>query len=960
MNERIFRILLIKKIPNPEERALLESIKDLGLKELPKVKIYNVYYLSGPISKATATKIAKKYFCDPVVETFEVTELSGQKNLLGPKSIEIIYKPGVMDPEAEHIAKALDEWGYPGLLVKTAKVYQFISNISNEKIYYIARNLLYNPLIQEIANQHSRSYFVRFSPKPEKSFKVNYIEILDKSLNELVELSRKHLWALNRDELKTIQEYYRKLKRNPTDIEIETFAQTWSEHCKHKTFQAKIIYKNGSKVEIIDSLFKSYIKKVTYELNKPWCLSVFEDNSGVIEFNKDYGISFKVETHNHPSALEPYGGASTGIGGVIRDCLGTGLGSKPIANTDVFCFAPPDLPAKEIPPDVLHPRRIIKGVVYGVRDYGNRMGIPTVCGAVAFDKRYLGNPLVYCGTIGLIPKSKLKKKIIPGDLIVLIGGRTGRDGIHGVTFASLELESSRFEVLSQAVQIGNPIEEKKITDLMLEARDQNLFNATTDCGGGGLSSAIGELARCGAVVELDKVPLKYHGLSYTEIWISESQERMILFVPPKKLAAFLKLAQLHNVEATVIGKLTDNKKLVLKYYGKIVGELDLEFLHHGLPQKTLIALSPKNKFKAKKQKRSKTLNYNQEILFRLADYNIASKEWIVRQYDFEVQGRTVIKPFVGKDNDGPSDAVVLKPLPNEDKGLAISCGLAFEHGEEDCYWMAASAIDEALRNIVAVGADPNRVALLDNFSWGSPERPKTLGKLVNASRACYEIAKIYGTPFISGKDSLYNEYKTTQGKILQIPATLLISAIGVVPDIKKVTTLDFKAPNEAIYLIGEIKTSTQNNIREFNPYLSKKIFHALHNAITEGLITACHDVSEGGLAVALAEMCFSGAVGCEIYLERLIDQKFRERLIDSDLEFNLLFLEYSTRFIVSVPPNKQTAFERKFRGVHWALIGNTTTSSTLKIYGLYKNLIVNLNIDELKRVWATALTNALH
>ncbi|MEO0072636.1 MAG: phosphoribosylformylglycinamidine synthase subunit PurL [candidate division WOR-3 bacterium] len=957
MPERIFRVVLSKKTTNPEENSVIQGIKDLGFKKIPSVKISNVYYLCGQLTKPVVTEIVRKYFYDPVTETYRIRELKPGERFLAPGSIEIIYKPGVMDPEAEHITQALAEWGYPDILVRTAKVYHFSNKLTDRELRYLARSLLYNPLIQEPITEISECYFVRFQPEPHKSFTVNYIEILDKPIEELLKLSQKYLWALNKDELKAIQGYYAQLGRNPTDIELETFAQTWSEHCKHKTFHAKIIYRQAGKETIIDGLFKTYIKRVTEELKKPWCLSVFEDNSGVIEFNEEYGISFKVETHNHPSALEPYGGAATGIGGVIRDCLGTGLGAKPIANTDVFCFAPPDFPKEKVPPEVLAPKRIIKGVVYGVRDYGNRMGIPTVCGAVAFDPRYLGNPLVYCGTIGLIPKNKLKKKIVPGDLIVVIGGRTGRDGIHGVTFASLELASSRYEISSQAVQIGNPIEEKKITDLMLMARDQNLFNATTDCGGGGLSSAIGELAKCGAVVELDKVPLKYAGLSYTEIWISESQERMVLFVPPKKLAALLKLAKLHNVEATVIGRLTNNKKLILRYYGQVVGELDLEFLHRGLPQKIMIALQPKNKPRSNWPLRLKTIDYNKEILAHLSDYNVASKEWIIRQYDFEVQGRTVLKPFVGKDNIGPSDAVVLKPIAEDNKGLAVACGLAFERGEEDGYWLAASAIDEALRNIVAVGGDPQRTALLDNFSWANPEQPQTLGKLVNACRACYEIAKIYETPFISGKDSLYNEHKTTDGKILRIPATLLISAISIVPDINRIVTLDFKQPDDLIYLIGAIKFNSKNNSREFNPYLSKKIFQVLHQVITQGLISACHDISEGGLAVALAEMCLAGNIGAEIHLSSLISRKSREPL--NILEFNLLFTENSTKFVVSVPKSHQMAFETQFKDLPMVLIGQTSNHPTLKIFGLNKDLIANLEVSLIKHIWSSSLTRVL-
>ncbi|MEO0077280.1 MAG: AIR synthase-related protein, partial [candidate division WOR-3 bacterium] len=711
-----------------------------------------------------------------------------------------------MDPTAEFIKQHLDELGWTDLEIKTAKRYIFIGNLDKKTITTIAENLLFNPLIQEIALNTETINQMKPSSLP--TWKLQYIDMLNMSDAELLELSQSRLLALSLPEMKVIQKYYQKLNRNPTDIELETFAQTWSEHCKHKTFKADIICNDDKKQYRIKSLFDTYIKKVTRELNKSWCLSVFEDNAGIIEFDKKFGIAFKVETHNHPSALEPYGGAATGIGGVIRDCLGCGLGAKPICNTDVFCFPPLNFPKQQLPKGVLHPKRIIEGVTLGVRDYGNRLGIPTANGAINFHSGFICNPYVYCGTVGIIPKTKIKKKIRAGDLIVLIGGKTGRDGIHGVTFASLELAKDTKQISSQAVQIGNPIEEKKVLDLMLQARDLNLYNATTDCGGGGLSSAIGELAKTGAVVNLEKVPLKYAGLSYTEIWISESQERMVLFVPRQKIKKLLKLAKIHNVDATVIGKVTDTKKLQLKYYNQVVGDIDLNFLHNGLPKLTLNAkILTNDKWKIvnchmSKAIKQKTPDYNQKILQLISNHNVASKEWVVRQYDFEVQGKTVIKPFSGIEKVTPSDGCVLQPLPESKKGIVITCGIAVEYHRSP-YWMSASAIDEAIRNAVALGADPNKIALLDNFCWASPEDAKTLGDLVLACQACYDFAKQFQTPFISGKDSLYNEYQGPDGKKIIPPSALLISAISVIDNIDQTVTADFKAINELIYIVGK-------------------------------------------------------------------------------------------------------------------------------------------------------------
>ena len=420
---------------------------------------------------------------------------------------------------------------------------------------------------------------------------VKHIPIRDVDDQELTRISREGILSLNLDEMKAIQAYFVRQGREPTDIEIETIAQTWSEHCVHKTFKSRIEYtENEGPIEVIDGLFNSFIRRATAEIDKDWCVSVFVDNAGIIEFDDQYNITFKVETHNHPSAIEPYGGAGTGIGGVIRDTLGTGLGAKPILNTDVFCFGPPDLPFDQLPTGSLHPRRIFKGVVAGVRDYGNRMGIPTANGAILFDVRFTGNPLVFCGNVGLIPKNRCEKSVLPGDLILAVGGRTGRDGIHGATFSSLELDDAS-ENLGSMVQIGNPIMEKKIVDVLMEARDRHLFRSITDCGAGGFSSAVGEMGSdTGAEVHLEKALLKYEGLAPWEIWLSEAQERMVLALPPENLQEMMALCQAESVEATALGEFTDSGALRVRYDGELVAELDMRFLHGGLPIPTKKAI----------------------------------------------------------------------------------------------------------------------------------------------------------------------------------------------------------------------------------------------------------------------------------------------------------------------------------------------------------------------------------
>jgi phosphoribosylformylglycinamidine synthase len=697
-----------------------------------------------------------------------------------------------------------------------------------------------------------------------------------------------------------------------------------------------------------------------------WCESVFEDNAGVVAFDDKYNIAFKVETHNHPSALEPYGGANTGVGGVIRDIMGTGLGAKPICSTDVFCFAPPD--TEKIPPGVLHPRRVIRGVVEGVRDYGNRMGIPTVSGAVNFDERYLGNPLVYCGNVGLIPRDKSHKKPQPNDLIVAVGGRTGRDGIHGATFSSAELTSQSEQLSGGAVQIGNAIEQKKVLDVLLVARDRGLYHAVTDCGAGGFSSAVGEMGeKIGAEVQLDRAPLKYEGLSYPEIWISEAQERMVLAVPEESWPELEKLCRSENVEATRIGRFVPTGRLQLYYEGNRVADLEMEFLHKGRPpvvRQAIYKPNPQSAIRNPKSTATETTDFTDDLKRILASPNVASKEWIVRQYDHEVQGGSAIKPFVGKVNDGPSDAAVLRPVLGSKRGVVISCGMNPLYGDFDTYHMAASAIDEAARNCVAVGADPARIAILDNFCWGDCEKSETLGGLVRAALACHDMAVALGTPFISGKDSLNNEfsYVDESGKrqTIAIPPSLLISAMGQVDDVANCVTMDLKQPGNLLYLVRETRDELGGShfalvnelqggqVPTVDPERVRATFVAVHRAIQSGLVQACHDLSEGGLAAAAAEMAFAGGLGAKIDLQTVPTGDVR---IDSAAR---LFSESNTRFLCEVAPNHAADFERTFQGIPFARIGQVTSDARLEIRD-GERALVDADINELKRAWQSTL-----
>ncbi len=751
--------------------------------------------------------------------------------------------------------------------------------------------------------------------------------------------------ALSLEEMRAIQRYYRSINREPTDVELETFAQTWSEHCVHKTFKGIITYDG----EEIDGLLKSTIARVTRELSLEWCFSVFEDNAGIVDFEGDYAIAFKVETHNHPSAIEPFGGAATGVGGVIRDILG--VWGEPIANTDVLCFGELDYPYEKLPRDMKHPRFIFTYVVAGIGSYGNNMGIPTVNGAIYFDSGYVGNPLVYCGTVGIVKKSRYRREAKPGDVLLLVGGRTGRDGIHGVTFASAELEEGAEETFGTAVQIGDPIEEEKIKRAILKVREAELGSAITDLGGGGLSSAVGEQAHrfgCGARVHLERVPLKYAGMKPWEIWISESQERMLLLVPPSKLERVLEIFEEEEVEATAIGELIPERRLEVYYGDERVADLSMEFLFHGLPRvRRAASWSPPEL----SEPRFEAGNLGEDLHRLLAMPNIASKESVIRTYDHEVKAMTVLKPLQGEACDGPGDAAVLKPLRESWRGIAISNGLNPLYGKIDPYWMAASAIDEAVRNNLAVGG--RRIALLDNFCWGNPEKPENLGGLVRAAKACYDIALAYETPFISGKDSLYNE-----SPLGAVTPTLLISALGIVPDIRRAVSMDFKRKGSFIYILGEtrpelggshyykLKGFLGRSVPKVEPSRAKRTFAALTRAIDSGLVLACHDLSEGGLGVALAEMCFSGNVGARVELSLV--PASREMRADF-----ILFSESNSRFLVEVLPEKAQEFEALMQGTSFARIGETLGRELVVTHDGRE--LLREHITELKRSWQSGV-----
>jgi phosphoribosylformylglycinamidine synthase len=780
---------------------------------------------------------------------------------------------------------------------------------------------------------------------------------------QLVEISQQRTLALSAEEMQAIQAWFRKLERDPTDVELECLAQTWSEHCKHKVFSATIHYEDNEGRQTIKGIFPSFIRKATEDIRqalggKDFCASVFKDNAGVIHFKDDWCVAFKVETHNHPSALDPYGGAATGIGGVIRDVLGTGLGAKPIANTDVFCVAPPDTPFQDLPPGMLHPRRILKGVVEGVRDYGNRMGIATVNGSVNFSPKFLGNPLVFCGTAGLIPLDRVEKQCRPGDLLISIGGKTGRDGLHGATFSSQDLHEESAEMSGGAVQIGNPVVEKRVEEALLQATREGLLTDCTDCGAGGFSSAIGEMCeKTGGEVILDNAPLKYAGLDAWEIFLSEAQERMVVAIAPESLDRLKEICRQEAVEWANVGVVTDTGRLVVKYRDETVCDLDTDFLHNGLPGLTLEARFEPRRFDEPGVEPSRDLN--NDLLDVLGSWDVCSKEWIIRQYDHEVQGGSVTKPLQGA-GEGPGDGAVWNPLIGQEASVVISHGINVRYGEIDPYWMAAACIDEALRGIVASGGNMDRIAILDNFCMGSPMNPGILGDLVRMGRACYDFATAYGTPFISGKDSFYNQFQQS-GETIAIPPTLLVSAIGILEDLRFACTSELKQPGSTLFILGQTKDElggscyhqvlggVGNKVPRTEAARNLRVMKSLAAAHREGLVKAMHDLSDGGLGVALAEMVFSGEAGLEADISGVPGG---EQLKAHEV----LFSESTGRFAVEVAAGKEDAFRRHFEGLPAADVGKVNGGGRLTVSFGGKSLI-DCDADTLRQAWRKPFRN---
>ena len=953
----VFRIDIIAK-NEVFSKDLNAQVRELGVEKKFSALSRKVFLIETDLHKSSVEKVAAEILIDPIVEKFSVGEGFFPEKPFECETL-ITFNAGVCDNTALSFDKALNDLKIAFKATRTARYYRF-DGLMKDDIAYFAPKILYNPLIEHMLDYEKVKHLTTLDEFAGKDyrFKLINVNILDADDEKLSEISKQGCLSLSLAEMREVAHYFRRLKRNPTDCELETIAAAWSEHCCHKTFRGIVDYEEKDEThttvlkEKIDNLLKSTVMKATRDINHPDCVSVFHDNSGVVRFDEKNNICFKVETHNHPSSLEPYGGASTGIGGVIRDILGTGQCAKPFASIDVFCFAPWHISYDELPQGLLHPKRIINGVVSGVRDYGNRMGIPTVAGGVLFDERFLGNPLVFCGTLGILPQEKSGKTVKKGDLVMVCGAKTGRDGIHGATFSSKELDEDTVS-LTSAVQIGNAIEEKKVTEAILRARDKDLFTAITDCGAGGLSSAITELAgEHGVEVNLEKIPLKYRGLNYTEIWISESQERMVFFTDNANLEGLKEIFDEEDVELTCVGEVTDTHKLVLLYEGAKVCELDMEFVFNPprLEKKAVWIKNTESHVHLREQN-----NYNEDILSILSSPNIACKDWVLRQYDHEVQGGSITKSIGGIENLFVNNGALVRPDLKSKKCVAIGLGVNPFYSDIDPYWMAGLVIEEALRNVAAMGASIKKTFILDNFSWGSPLDEKVLGSLVRASRGCYDFATYFGTPFISGKDSLYNEY-TVGSKRIVIPGTLLISAMAVIDDTSKVVNTALKKEGNLLYIFGftkpELGQSEYSRMKKINSgvvpkvdkTISLKVFDKLYALIQAGFIESCHDLSDGGLSVALAEMCLNSGMGANIFLADCPHEKGMSST-------EILFSESPTRFIVEVDKSKKEEFESKLSKIPHGLIGCVSPDKDMFIYGMNNKEAAKLSIGDLSAAY---------
>ncbi|WP_162942397.1 phosphoribosylformylglycinamidine synthase subunit PurL [Desertimonas flava] len=945
--------LIIRSIhDDPRGVAIRDAAAHHGIDLGGPVGVADIVFVAGELSDDDRRELAA-FLADPLLQTASWEAPSAGDPATSPDSAtayEVTFHPGVTDGAADALMQAAAHLGVKVTAAASGRRIEFPAGTDHDTLDVLLRRVVANPVIERWAPGRIEPAFA-----PTESIAPQAAVVPIRNLDEagLAALNVERAMALDPAELLVIQAHFVDLRRDPTDVELETLAQTWSEHCAHKTFRAAITVRDadGATSEIAPLLRQ--LRDATDRVDAPFVRSAFVGNAGIVSFAEGESLALKAETHNHPSAVEPFGGANTGVGGVIRDVMGAG--HKPFAVTDILCFGPADTPDGDVPDGSLHPRRIIAGVVDGVADYGNKIGLPNVAGAVLYDPAFTTNPLVFAGCIGVAdddPKVAVQPGPHPGDRVVVIGGATGRDGIHGATFSSLAMDASTGEVAGASVQIGDPVTEKLLIDVLDESR--HLWTAITDCGAGGLSSAVGEMAAepvgehglqaIGADVDLLDVPLKYPGLEPWEIWLSEAQERMVLAVAPADVDELRAVCARHRVDLADIGEFTGSGRLVVRVGSQPVLDLDVGFLHDGRPQRRMTAEAnvPSGITSGRVVD-----DPGATLLALLAHPNIASKADVVHRYDHEIGGNTLVRPLVGDDDHGHADGVVLA-RPGSSHGVAVGIGVNPWHGVHDPKAMAHAAVDEAIRNVVAVGADPDRVALLDNFSWGDPRDEATLGGLAAAVAGCCDAALAYEAPFVSGKDSLNNTYTGRDGLRHAVPPTLVITAVAHVPDAAACVTTEFTAAGNVLVQLGPTgehfagshldlihgvhgEPSPEAGVVAQPDANALGRYRALHAAILDGTVKSCHDVSEGGLAVAVAEMCIASGLGASVTV-----------LAHHDVEA-ALFSESSGRLVAEVAASDADAFVARFDGIGGAtVIGTVTGDAMLTITDVARIAVADL------------------
>ena len=907
---------------------------------LDAVTEYRIAHVRGALTAADVDTVASTLLVDPVSGWHKPSaELTHNGELV----IETGLRPGVTDREGAELMRASAQIGHEleAATISRRWVVEPTSTLADNQIEQLAHRVLHNEVIERwsIGANSLPAGFVEDQPVTPATETISVIDATD---DALLDVTNGRRLGLNLTEMQAVRDHFAEAGRNPTDAEIETIAQTWSEHCAHKTFRATIDVQNeaGETVEQVNGLLNQYLRAATNTIDAPWVHSAFVDNAGLVRFDDEFDIALKAETHNHPSALEPFGGANTGVGGVVRDIIG--VSAKPIAVTDILCFGPADLDPAELPDGVLHPRRIRDGVIAGVGDYGNKIGVPNVGGAIVYDPSYTTTPLVFAGCVGVLPVGSHPTEPRPGDSIVVLGGAVGRDGVGGATFSSQTMQAETADVAGSSVQIGDPIVEKGLIDVVVAARDAGLYSAITDCGAGGLSSSIGEMASTlGAEVNLDSVPRKYQGLAGWETWLSEAQERMVLAAADP--APILALATRWGVDSSVVGTFTGDGRLVVREQGDAIVDLDCTFLHDGCPRHHLVAqqqaVSPRDRSETPVDAKAATLAL-------LTHPTIASKESTIRTYDHEVMGGTMVRPYGGPHGDGAGHGAALIPVGTSgDRAMVIGIGVNALIGEHDAYAMAWHVVDEAVRNAVIAGADPDELSLLDNFAFGNPNNPETLGQLVAACQACHDAALNINAPFVSGKDSLYNVFVHPDGTPDPVAPTLVLTAVGIAKNIDTIPLTGLVGSDNLVFLVGPAEGALGGShldlvLGEDNggavpaPDPSAIERHRqLAAAIAAGLVVSAHDPSEGGIAVAACEWAFAGR---------------RSLTLDLPDDPAVLFGEGPGRYLVEVAAADSDRFLELVPSAKQ--IGNTAAADQR---GTVSFGSFELTLDEIEAAWKT-------